>query len=124
MSFRWQEAQHLSKTLSTVNQHLQVNQLVLPYGYMLILADVLTNPANVAVAAQANVLGPLLNGLGSNLAALTGVSTNTNSMNIANTLIQQQLTNLLATSPVVLVSNLDEVSLLPLIWKERERNDL
>jgi hypothetical protein len=73
----------------------------------------MTSTANVA-AAQ-NALAPFLNGFGgNNLAALASMANNTNNLNVAsslnaaNTLIQQQLGNLLATSPVILVSNLDE----------------
>lgn len=95
-----------------VNKHLQVNILCFWSLFInIIILDDALNSANAA--AQANALAPFL-GLGGNLAALAGVSNSVNnlsvasSLNAANTLIQQQLGGLLASSAVVLVSNLDE----------------
>ncbi|KAI6197017.1 Protein CBR-PTB-1 [Aphelenchoides besseyi] len=83
-------------------------------------ADALTGTANVAAQANA-ALAPFLGGLSgaANLAALAAASNGVNSLqaastlNTANTLLQQQLGGLLAITPVVLVSNLDENKVQP-----------
>ena len=126
MFCRWraQQVQLQYKARCTINiRHLEVSLSLLNPIQFSLLAEALTSTANVAAVAQ-NALAPFLNGLsGNSLAALAGISNSTNSLNVAsslnaaNTLIQQQLGTLLATSPVILVSNLDEnVSCFPELY--------
>lgn len=80
------------------------------YSQQNALTDSISNSAGLT--GQANVLSPYLGGLGTNLAALMANGSNSvanpSLSAAATTLLQQQLSGILHTTPVVLVSNLDE----------------